>query len=100
MKFSSIAICLGAASVVSARVASTQDACSTAVAAIPACGTPCINTAVLNYCTSTTDYSCECADATFTALKNSATSCVIAACGLATAGQVLTAVNAVCAACA
>ncbi|CAD6444326.1 a2cf800a-bd15-469e-bf54-5c2029873197 [Sclerotinia trifoliorum] len=96
MKFSHIAIGLGAASIVSAQSA----ACTSAVAAVPACGATCISSAVTKYCPgSVNNYACECASATFSSIKNDATSCVVKACGDATALQVLTAVNNVCAAC-
>ncbi|KAA8568275.1 hypothetical protein MFRU_034g00870 [Monilinia fructicola] len=95
MKFSYIAIVLGAASVVSA-----QAACISAVAAIPTCGVSCINSAASVYCTGTSNYACECASATFTSIESAAANCVIGACGLATAAQVLSSVAAVCTACA
>ncbi|KAF7909915.1 uncharacterized protein EAF01_003633 [Botrytis porri] len=95
MKFSYTAIVLGAASVVSAQSA----ACTAAVAAVPACGAPCIDAAAATYC-GANDYACECASATFSQIETDATNCVIAACGATVALQVLSAVNAVCTACA
>ncbi|KAF5877728.1 uncharacterized protein Bfra_002097 [Botrytis fragariae] len=95
MKFSYAAIVLGAASVVSAQSA----ACTAAVAAVPACGAPCITSAAATYCTGT-DYACECEAATFSKIETDATNCVIAACGATVALEVLSAVNAVCTACA
>ncbi|KAI9641604.1 hypothetical protein NHQ30_009457 [Ciborinia camelliae] len=94
MKFSYVAIGLGAASIVSA-----QAACTSAVAAVPTCGVSCINSAVSVYCTGTNNYACECASATFTSIENAAANCVIGACGLATASKVLSSVAAVCTAC-
>ncbi|KAB8296448.1 hypothetical protein EYC80_009189 [Monilinia laxa] len=47
------------------------------------------------YCTGTSNYACECASATFTSIENAAANCVIGACGLATAAQVLSSVAAV-----
>ncbi|KAF7865518.1 hypothetical protein EAF04_006492 [Stromatinia cepivora] len=96
MKFSYVAIGLGAVSIVSAQSA----ACTSAVAAVPACGVTCINSAVEKHCTSIDDYACECASATFSSIKSDASGCVINACGLATALQVLDDVTAVCTACA
>ncbi|ESZ94185.1 hypothetical protein SBOR_5463 [Sclerotinia borealis F-4128] len=80
MKFSYVAIGLGAASVVSA-----QAACTSAVSAVPTCGVSCINSAVAAHCTGTNNYACECAPATFTSIENAAANCVIGACGLITA---------------
>ncbi|APA10765.1 hypothetical protein sscle_07g055350 [Sclerotinia sclerotiorum 1980 UF-70] len=96
MKFSYVAIGLGAASIVSAQSA----ACTSAVAAVPACGATCINASVEKFCSSTDNYTCECASSTFSSIQSDATTCVINACGLTTAAQVLSAVNDVCAACA
>ncbi|TGO54116.1 hypothetical protein BCON_0112g00100 [Botryotinia convoluta] len=96
MKFSYVAIGLGAASVVSAQ----STACTAAVAAVPACGAPCINTYAAKYCSGTNNYACECASDTFSQIKSDATNCVIAACEATVALQVLSAVNAVCSACA
>ncbi|KAF7927371.1 uncharacterized protein EAE97_010046 [Botrytis byssoidea] len=95
MKFSYAAIVLGAASVVSAQSA----ACTAAVAAVPACGASCINTAAATYCTAG-DYACECAAATFSKIESDATNCVITNCGATVGLQVLSAANAVCTACA
>ncbi|KAJ8065016.1 hypothetical protein OCU04_007319 [Sclerotinia nivalis] len=96
MKFSYVAIGLGAASIVSAQSA----ACTSAVTAVPACGVPCINSAVKTHCSSIDNYACECASGTFSSIQSDASSCVINACGLTTAIQVLDAVSAVCTACA
>ncbi|TEY73223.1 hypothetical protein BOTCAL_0081g00130 [Botryotinia calthae] len=95
MKFSYAAIVLGAASIVSAQSA----ACTAAVAAVPACGASCINTATAKYCSGADDYACECSSDTFSQIETDATNCVVTACGASVALQVLEAVSKVCTTC-
>ncbi|KAM0460024.1 hypothetical protein ACHAO4_002152 [Trichoderma viride] len=68
------------------------------VANIPACAIPCLNAAIAKDTTcSTTDYACACKS--FNAIQNDSTACIVAACGATVAiGQVLPAVQALCAA--
>ncbi|PQE30872.1 CFEM domain-containing protein [Rutstroemia sp. NJR-2017a WRK4] len=96
MKFTQIALVFGTA----ASFASAQSACSAAVSAVPACGTSCINSAASAAGCASTNYACECTPATFTSIQNAAVNCVLGECGFATAVQVLSAVSAVCTACA
>ncbi|KAM0318561.1 hypothetical protein ACHAO8_001652 [Botrytis cinerea] len=95
MKFSYAAIILGTASIVSAQSA----ACTAAVAAVPACGASCIDTATSKYCSGADDYACECSSDTFSEIENEATDCVVAACGVNVAIEVLDAVSKVCTTC-
>ncbi|KAM0153469.1 hypothetical protein ACHAQE_007657 [Botrytis cinerea] len=95
MKFSYAAIVLGAASVVSAQSA----ACTAAVAAVPVCGASCIDTATSKYCSGADDYACECSSDTFSQIESDATNCVVTACGVDGAIEVLNAVSKVCTTC-
>ncbi|PQE05091.1 Extracellular membrane CFEM domain protein [Rutstroemia sp. NJR-2017a BVV2] len=95
MKFTKIALVLGTAT----SLVSAQSACSAAVSAVPACGTSCISSAASAAGCAPTNYACECAPATFTSIQNAAVLCVLGACGLTTATQVLSSVSAVCTAC-
>jgi hypothetical protein len=70
--------------------------CDASVSAIPPCATNCIVSAGAQYGCSKLDFWCQCEPDTYTNIKSAALNCVVGACGVSGAVDVLNAANAVC----
>ncbi|KAL2166755.1 hypothetical protein VTG60DRAFT_2239 [Thermothelomyces hinnuleus] len=97
MQFSTVVVAALAAVASASPVLKRQAACPE-VDQIPECGYDCIVNAAAGLGCQADDYKCMCDQ--FDALRSSAATCVLSNCGLDGALEVISAAEAVCAACA